>query len=67
MIDWEAGKITFELREHSDGRWDVCLICKGEVTQKLARLTFGNAIKQLRKMRKMRNELEELRNEQGTI
>ena len=61
--DWlSLNKITLELREHSDGRWDVCLVSNGEVTQKLSRLTFGNAIKQLKKIKRLRDELEEVRN-----
>jgi hypothetical protein len=50
-------KVTFELREHSDGRWDLCIVCAGEKTHKLSRLPFKKALNELEKCMSVRKRL----------
>jgi hypothetical protein len=50
-------KVTFELREHSDGRWDMCIVCAGEKTHKLSRLPFKKALSELEKVMAVRKRL----------
>jgi hypothetical protein len=48
FIDAETfGEVTFELREHKSGKWDLCILADGEKTWKIRHLDFDEVIKQL--------------------
>ena len=49
--------VTIELREHSDGKWDLCFLAPGEKTHKISRLTFNVAVAQLHKVMELREKL----------
>jgi len=49
--------VTFELREHSDGKWDFCICSDGEKVHKLSRITLQQALSQLEKMMALREKI----------
>jgi hypothetical protein len=49
--------VTIELREHADGKWDLCFLAPGEKTHKISRMTFNAAITQLHRVVELREKL----------
>lgn len=53
------GEVTFELREHKTGKWDLCILADGEKTWKIRHLDFADAIKQLNMVMNYRKRLKD--------
>ena len=65
-IDAETfGEVTFELREHTSGKWDLCILADGEKTHKIRHLNFEDALKQLHMVMGYRIRLKGRKNEQN--
>ena len=50
-------KVTFELREHASGKWDLCILAQGEKTHKLRHLPLYRALEELKKLIIIRKRL----------
>ncbi len=55
------GEVTFELREHRTGKWDLCILADGEKTHKIRHLDFKEALKQLHMVIDYRQRLKEIK------